>query len=97
MADLSDASHAETMRNAGWDPKPLRCDDRPLDYPVERLPGVIGNAVREVADFVQAPVAIVAGCALSAVSTAVQTGFSVSRNALLHGPASLFLDRKSVV
>jgi len=38
MADLSDAAHADAMRNAGWDPKPLRQSDQPNDYPVDRLP-----------------------------------------------------------
>jgi hypothetical protein len=90
MADLSDAAHAETMRNAGWDPKPLRRDDRPTEYPVHRLPGIVGQAVREVADHNQVPVALVAASALSAVSAVVQTQYSVSRDSTLHGPASLF-------
>lgn len=90
MVDLSDDAHAEAMRNAGWDPKPLRQDSHSKDYPVDRLPGTIKQAVEEVADHSQAPVALVAGCALSAVSAVVQTQFSVSRNTRLHGPASLF-------
>jgi len=90
MADLSDAAHAEAMRNAGWDPKPLRQDSRSMDYPVDRLPGIIRQAVQEVADHSQAPVALVAASALSAVSAVVQTQFSVSRNGRLHGPSSLF-------
>jgi hypothetical protein len=91
MVDLSDAAHADAIRNGGWDPKPLRQSDQPNDYPVDRLPGIIGQAVQEVADYVQAPVALVAASALSAVSAVVQTYFSVSRNERLHGPASLFL------
>ncbi|WP_188064037.1 YfjI family protein [Sphingobium sp. KCTC 72723] len=90
MADMSDAAHAEAMRNAGWDPKPLRQDSHSQDYPVERLPSIIKQAVQEVADHSQAPVALVAASALSAVSAVVQTQFSVSRNGRLHGPASLF-------
>jgi hypothetical protein len=73
-----------------WNTTPLRRDDRPAPYPVERLPGVIGKAVQEVADYVQAPVALVAGCALSAVSAAVQTQFTVWRDERLHSPASLY-------
>lgn len=91
MADFSDAAHAEAMRNAGWEPKPLREASHSTDYPVERLPGIIGQAVQEVADYTQAPVALVAGSALSAVSAVIQTYFSVSRNDRLKGPASLFL------
>lgn len=90
MADLSDDNLDAVARGAAWNPVPLRKDDRPLDYPVERLPGLIGEAVREVADCMQAPVALVAASALSAVSAAVQTQFSVRRNRILHGPASLY-------
>lgn len=90
MVSLSDESLEAAARTAGWNPKPLRTNERPLDYPVERLPGVIGAAVREVAEYVQAPVALVAGCALSAVSAAVQTQFGVRRNDRLFGPASLY-------
>jgi hypothetical protein len=104
MVDLSDAAHDEAIRNAGWDPKPLRSDECPEDYPLHRLPGIIGKAVREVADYVQAPVALVAASALSVVSAAVQTKFSVSRDSRMHGPASLYFltvaesgERKSTV
>lgn len=90
MADLSGDNLDAVARAAAWNPVPLRKDERPLDYPVERLPGVIGKAVREVADCMQAPVALVAASALSAVSAAVQTQFSVRRNRILHGPASLY-------
>lgn len=90
MADTSEAGSDDFLRKAAWNPKPLRKEDRPFDYPVERLPGIIGKAVREVAEYVQAPVALVAGCALSAVSAAVQTQFSVRRNERLFGPASLY-------
>lgn len=78
-------------RRLKWNPKPLREDSHSTVYPVERLPGIIGQAVQEVADYTQAPVALVAASALSAVSAVVQTYFSVSRNSKLHGPASLFL------
>lgn len=90
MADLSNANLDAVARSAEWRPVPLRRDDEPFDYPLERLPGVIGRAVREVAGCMQAPVALVAASALSAVSAAVQTQFSVRRNSILHGPASLY-------
>jgi hypothetical protein len=90
MADLSDEGLDRVARGAAWNPKPLRKDVTAFDYPVERLPGVIGKAVREVADCMQAPMALVAASALSAVSAAVQTQFSVRRNRILHGPASLY-------
>ncbi len=104
MADLSDEGSAEAVRSAPWHPKPLRRDERPDDYPVGRLPGIIGDAVREIADYVQAPVALVAGSALSVVSAAVQTQFTVCRDEHMRGPASLYFltvaesgERKSTV
>ena len=90
MADLSDSNLETFARVAAWNPQPLREDEFGIDYPLERLPGVIGEAVREVADCMQAPVALIAACALSAVSAAVQTQFSVRRNRILQGPASLY-------
>lgn len=91
MADLSDDGlDDELLKRGSWKPKPIRQNDRPNEYPAHRLPGFIGQAVREVAENSQAPVALVAASALSAVSAAVQTHFSVSRNDTLVGPASLF-------
>jgi putative DNA primase/helicase len=90
MADMSNDGLDGVARGATCNPKPLRKEVRPLNYPLDHLPGVIGDAVREVADCMQAPVALVAASALSAVSAAVQTQFSVRRNHVLHGPASLY-------
>ena len=91
MVDISQAGlDNEMLKRGRWKPKPLRRDDSPNEYPAHRLPGIIGQAVQEVADNSQAPVALVVASALSAVSAAVQTHFSVSRNATLNGPASLF-------
>ncbi len=104
MVKLDDASFFEAIQTAGWSPQPLRRYERPDEYPLERLPSIILNAVREVQEFVQAPMAMIAGCALTAVSTAVQTRFTVSRNEVLVGPPSLYFmtvaesgERKSTV
>jgi len=59
-------------------------------YPVDALPGTIKDAVSEVAEFVQAPVEMVALSALSAVSTVVQGLYNVRRAGKLEGPTSLF-------
>ena len=87
-----------------WNTQPLRKVERSEEYPLDALPSVIRDAVQEVADYVKAPVPLVAASALSAVSTAVQARFSVQRDAALRGPASLFLltvaesgERKSTV
>jgi hypothetical protein len=102
--DMSQTANDDFLRELPWNPQPLRRYDQPEPYPVERLPPIIRDAVEQVVDYVQAPVALVAGCALSAVSAAVQTQFSVSRDERLHGPASLFFltiaesgERKSTV
>lgn len=104
MVKLDDASFFEAIQTAGWNVQQLRRYERPDEYPVEKLPPIILNAVREVREFVQAPMAMIAGCALTAVSAAVQTRFSVRRNEVLVGPPSLYFmtvaesgERKSTV
>lgn len=104
MVKLDDASFFEAIQTADWDAQPLRRYERPEEYPVEKLPPIILNAVREVQEFVQAPMAMIAGCALTAVSAAVQTRFSVRRNEVLVGPPGLYCmtvaesgERKSTV
>jgi putative DNA primase/helicase len=71
-------------------PRPLVQDERADPYPVWALPSLIRDAVEEVAGYVQAPAALIAAAALSAVSTAVQSCFSVERSLGLDGPATLF-------
>lgn len=78
------------MREVPWKPRPLRREFRPEEYPVEHLPPVIADAVREVQAYAQAPMAMVAACALSVVSAAIQTRYGVQRDAVLRGPASLY-------
>lgn len=92
MVSLNPASIDDFMQNGvPWKPQPLRRDVRPDEYPVAYLPPVIADAVREVQGYVQAPMAMVAACALSVVSAAVQARFGVQRDAVLQGPASLYL------
>lgn len=79
------------MREVPWKPRPLRREFRPEEYPVADMPPVIGDAVREVQAYTQAPMAMVAACALSVVSAAVQTRYGVQRDTVLSGPASLYL------
>jgi hypothetical protein len=65
---------------------------------------MIRAAIDEVAKHAQAPLPLIAASALAAVSTAVQTRYSVQRDALLTGPTGLYLltvaesgERKSTV
>jgi len=76
----------------GWPaPEPLLSKVEPLPYPCDALPDVLRGAVEEVQAFVQAPLPLVAGCALSALSVAIQAHHDVKRAERLTGPSSLFL------
>jgi putative DNA primase/helicase len=100
----------EAIMDAGkfkpiWpDPQPLGFVADPMDYPLAALPGTIRAAVEEVAGYTQAPLALVAGSALGAVSIAIQGLVDVARADKLTGPVSLYLltiaesgERKSTV
>jgi putative DNA primase/helicase len=72
------------------EPLPLAPNEKTEPYPVEALPGAIGEAVAEVTGFVQCPVALTACSALAAVST-VAAGLADCRRAgRLSGPIGLF-------
>ena len=60
-------------------------------YPLDALPGEIGEAVREVVGFVQCPPALAACSALSALSLAGQALADVQRADRLKGPTSLYV------
>lgn len=91
MVDITPKGLDDFMRNGiPWKPRPLRREIRPEEYPIESLPPLIADAVREVQAYVQAPMAMVAACALSVVSAAVQTRFDIRRDAVLTGPSSLY-------
>jgi hypothetical protein len=74
-----------------WDdPEPLAQIGKAEPYPVDALPPVISAAVREVQAYVQAPMAMVAGAALGALSMAAQGLVDIDRDSSLTGPCSLF-------
>lgn len=91
MVKITPEALDEFQRSNPWKPRPLRQEVRPEEYPVAYMPPVIGDAVREVQAYTKAPMAMVAACALSVVSAAVQTRYGVQRDAVLSGPASLYL------
>ncbi|OWK29244.1 YfjI family protein [Sphingomonas dokdonensis] len=85
-------------------PRPLTEERVSAPYPLDALPPLVREAIQEVAGYVQAPIALIAASALTAISTAVQTRYSVRRDAALTGPATLYLltvaesgERKSTV
>jgi hypothetical protein len=73
-------------------------------YPIDSLPPVLRNAVLEVHEATQAPLAMVACSAICATSAACQALIDVRRDEQLKGPVSLFFvvlgesgERKSTV
>lgn len=104
MVSLRPEDIDTAVKHANWETKPLRTNDLAEEYPIEFLTPIIRGAVLEIVEYVQAPSALVAGCALAAVSAAVQTHTGVQRDSALHGPAGLFVltvaesgERKSTV
>lgn len=73
------------------DPQPRTSQVESLPYPLEALPGLLREAVAEAQDFTQAPLALVAVSALTALSLAGQGLADVRRAPRLQGPTSLFL------
>jgi putative DNA primase/helicase len=63
----------------------------PETYPLDALPPTVCAAVQEVLGFTKAPVPMVASCALSALSLALQAHADVKRAENLTGPTGLFL------
>jgi len=87
-----DTGGVAKARGREWpEPEPLT---EPLDaqpYPDEALPHILREAVRQAQAFVQAPMALVACSALSALSLAAQGLANVRRDHQLVGPISLYL------
>jgi putative DNA primase/helicase len=73
------------------DLQPLIVQIDPQEYPLDALPDVVRRAVQEVADFVKAPIPLIATSALAALSLAIQAHTDVQRAEKLHGPCGLFL------
>ena len=63
----------------------------PQTYPLDALPDAVRCAVQEVADFVKAPIPLIASSALAALSLAIQAHTDVKRATKLSGPCGLFL------
>jgi putative DNA primase/helicase len=108
---VTTASIFDLGKKSGWDgqapwpePEPLISHSEALPYPMEALPEIIREAVREVVDYSQVPVALAACSAMSAVSTVVQSFVDVQRDNMLEGPVGLYTlaiaesgERKSTV
>lgn len=90
-ASAPSAQQAEPDADAWGDPLPLTAKIEPEPYPVDALPTAIREAVEEVQGFVKAPLPLVAGSALAALSLACQTHVDVKRAEKLQGPVSQFI------
>jgi len=78
--------------NSEWlKPVSLLQESEPPQYPLESLPSGLGDAVREVLEFVQCPMALAACSALSALSVSAQHLANVRRAEGLESPASLYM------
>ena len=71
--------------------QPLIAQIDPQDYPLDALPDAVRCAVQEVADFVKAPIPLIASSALAALSLAIQAHTDVQRAEKLSSPCGLFL------
>jgi putative DNA primase/helicase len=77
--------------DATWsEPVPLLQSIQPELYPLDALPTAMREAVLEVQGFAQAPMAMVATSAMSALSMAAQALHDVKRAEKLTGPIGLF-------
>lgn len=72
-------------------PLSLLQETEPTPYPLEALPSGLGDAVREVLDFTQCPIALAACSALSALSVSAQHIANVRRAEGLESPVSLYI------
>ena len=78
--------------NDAWpELQPLIVQIEPQEYPLDALPDAVRCAVQEVADFVKAPIPLIATSALAALSLAIQAHTDVERAERLSGPCGLFL------
>lgn len=81
---------AEHKHNEWLPPENLLHEAEALAYPIDSLPSGLGDAVREVLEFVQCPMALAACSALSALSVSAQHLANVRRAEGLTSPVSLY-------
>lgn len=80
-----------SISESAWqEPVPLVKDVLIESYPIDALAAEMRDAVLEVQTFTQAPLAMVATSAFSALSVAAQTFFDIKRAEKLVGPIGLF-------
>lgn len=90
VAQIARIAVAKPSPSEWAQPSELIQDSVSSSYPINALPSGIGDAVREVLDFVQCPAALAACSALSALSVAAQHLANVRRAEGLISPVSLY-------
>ncbi|WP_338353443.1 YfjI family protein [Thalassolituus oleivorans] len=89
LADLIKAAVQATADT--WpEPEPLTDPDHQAPYPVHALPADLQALVKEIQQYYQAPVPMIATCALSILSSAGQALADVDIDGTLSKPLSLF-------
>lgn len=73
------------------EPEPIASNSPARAYPLDALPMLMQDAVKEVQDYAMAPMALVACSALSNLSLAAQGLYDVQRDVGLTGPISLYM------
>jgi putative DNA primase/helicase len=90
VAQVARVQVAEAKNSEWAKPSELLQDAESSPYPLDALPSGLGDALREVLDFVQCPIALAACSALSALSVSAQHLANVRRAEGLISPVSLY-------
>lgn len=91
LVNIPQVAAVEGLASPWPRPQPLTARIEAEAYPLDALPDTIRAAVEEVAAFVKAPLPLVAGSALGALSLAIQAHCDIQRAPLLTGPVGLFM------
>lgn len=91
QAEMAIATAISATSATNWDaPVPLVLKSESTPYPIDVLPDTLRHAVMEVQSFTQAPLAMVATAAITAMAACMQAHYDVERAPSLFGPSSLF-------
>lgn len=83
--------HAAILANLP-EPEPLVPGaSQPAPYPIDALPPMMRNAIKDIADFSQSPIALAGQCVLGAASYLAQTRVDAWSHLSFKMPCSLFL------
>ncbi len=91
LIKIRDVATDDHNHNHWPQPQSLTAKIAPEAYPMDALPDMIREAIEEVAAFIKAPLPLVAGAALGALSLAIQAHCDIKRAEGLTGPIGLFM------